>query len=155
MEIEFQMLNEKTIKIIGVLISADGKISERHEIGEIKTPSGSGQTNLNCIQICGFTEAFDLWGCGTYQRPSHGNDVVMTEHIEQMRDIQLKFDWESVRGDFKYDKECCHKCFNKPCTCEVKVKYENPFTVKCERDLYIYKVKKDDKVLIGEVKNDR
>jgi len=62
MRIEFQQKSKEEIIILG--IDAANGVSK--EIGHIFTPSGSGKTNLNAIQICGFDEAFDLWGCGVY-----------------------------------------------------------------------------------------
>ena len=35
----------------------------KKQVGRIFTPSGSGEDKLNAIQICGFSEAYDLWGC--------------------------------------------------------------------------------------------
>ena len=61
MRIEFEQKDKEHINIIGITDNG-----ERSEVGHIFTPSGSGETNLNAIQICGFDEAFDLWGCGVY-----------------------------------------------------------------------------------------
>lgn len=61
MRIEFELKDKEHIIINGV--DDDGTKSQ---IGQIVTPSGSGMTNLNAIQICGFDEAFDLWGCGIF-----------------------------------------------------------------------------------------
>jgi len=33
-------------------------------IGRIFTPSGTNRDMPNAIQVCGFDEAFSLWGCG-------------------------------------------------------------------------------------------
>ena len=60
MKIEFEFIRKEKVNIIGV----EGKI--RKLIGHIFTPSGSGEDTLNAIQICGFEEAFDLWGCGIF-----------------------------------------------------------------------------------------
>jgi len=142
MELEFQMVDEKQIKIIAVT-EVNGFV-EKHEVGEIFTPSGSGHNNMTSIQICGFTEAFDLWGCAKYNKLKVPG-VVMTNQKEQVRDIQLKFDWETVLSEFHYVDTICSRCYNVPCSCEVNIKYENPFTVKSERDLYIQKKKDEDK----------
>ena len=143
MEIEFQMVDDKHIKIIGIDRKQDGT-TEKHEIGEIFTPGGSGESNMNAIQVCGFSEAFELWGCSTYAKPSSPK-VVMTDVQEQMRDIQLKFDLEVIRRDWKYNEKTCHKCYNEPCTCEIFVRKENPFTVKCSQDLYLEKKPEEKK----------
>jgi hypothetical protein len=151
------------------------KIIEK-EIGHIFTPSGSARDNLNAIQICGFDEAFDLWGCGVFGNKETNNmqkdiqlcwfypyeqmsddqirDVVIQEkeHIiteEQMKRLGLKkpcFTEKIRKSRFSFDLKdgICGKCFNHPCTCEVHINHENPYTVKREQDLYLYK-KKDKK----------
>lgn len=76
MEISFKQKNEKYIEIY--MKDVDKK--EEFLVGHIFTPSGSGETNVNAIQICGFDEAFDLWGCGVFG----------DEKTKQMKkDIQL------------------------------------------------------------------
>jgi len=85
-----------------VIIKKDGKI-----IGHIFTPSGSGNNNKNSIQICGFTEAFDYWGCGVF---------------DGYKDIQLLFDDGMMGGkssDFSFEK--CLRCYRHPCQCENKI----------------------------------
>ena len=54
MKITFKQDSEQQITILG-----DGV-----EIGQIFTPSSL--TTEGSIQVCGFEEAFDLWGCGIY-----------------------------------------------------------------------------------------
>ncbi|KKN40781.1 hypothetical protein LCGC14_0729970 [marine sediment metagenome] len=61
MKIEFELKDKERILIIGI----DEK-GNRKQIGHIFTPSSSAESNLNAIQICGFDEAFDLWGCGVF-----------------------------------------------------------------------------------------
>ncbi len=61
MKIEFELKDKERILIIGI-----GEDGERKQIGHIFTPSSSAENNLNAIQICGFDEAFDLWGCGVF-----------------------------------------------------------------------------------------
>lgn len=78
MEIEFELVDNQTINVVGIhtlqerVKGDDGQYKleskvTRKVIGNIFTPSGSGHTYKNAIQICGFTEAFDLWGCANYQ----------------------------------------------------------------------------------------
>jgi len=128
MKIEFEQKSKEHIDIIGI----DGEI--RKIIGQIFTPSGSSEDTLNAIQVCGFKEAFDLWGCGMFNK-------AMCETLNlkrlQMKDIQLLFTMDSHKeSQLDFDiLEDCGKCYNKPCNCEVKTKYENPFTVKREQDL--------------------
>ena len=168
MEIEFKLKNKEKVDIIGI-----NDKGERKEIGHIFTPSSSGEDILNAIQICGFTEAFDLWGCGLYGKPKYdlkkeryvykqvyavkdgrilkdakGNPVkeeTDEKEIEQVKDIQLKFDlevrphssFEAKRDSFDNPTYGCHKCFNEPCTCETIENYANPYTVKRTQDLHL------------------
>lgn len=96
------------------------------EIGKIFTPSGSGGTSINCIQVCGFSEAFDLWGCGIFKG---------------FKDIQLLFDDKMLDGtdNFRYrDDNACMCCYREPCQCEVKIPLAsagNPFLLKREEVL--------------------
>lgn len=138
MKIEFQMVDEKLIKIIGVDEEGEG-----HEIGQIYTPAGTSHDALNAIQICGFTEAYDLWGCACYQKPKLEGGIEMTNKAEQVRDIQLKFNIETIKKEIESIE--CHRCFNNPCTCESKVRYSNPYTVKRDQDLILQRIKKKDK----------
>ncbi len=154
-EVIFEQKDEKHIKIIGILDDGTKK-----EVGQIFTPSGSGECNFNAIQVCGFQEAFDLWGCavyeypaehypnsvklsGTYVRDELNNEIV----YQQAKDIQLVFNSETRNHKQSYRKdtiENCPACFNKPCTCEVKTRYGNPYVVKREQDLFLLK-KGDEK----------
>ena len=63
MKIEFKFISKKHIEIMGI----SSKIKKK--IGDIFTPSGSGHTTMNAIQVCGFKEAYDLWGCANYETP--------------------------------------------------------------------------------------
>lgn len=145
MKLKFKQENDESVFIIGI----DDKGNER-EVGRIFTPSSSGHNNLNAIQICGFTEAFDLWGCSEYQIP-HVQDFGMgIDGWEQAKDIQLMFgnNRKTPRETYSEQRktfESCHSCFNKPCTCEVKEKFANPYTVKREQDLYLEKKPEDKK----------
>jgi len=56
MEITFEMEDNKHINI---------RCGERL-IGHIFTPGGTGEAYNNVIQVCGFEEAFDYWGCGVF-----------------------------------------------------------------------------------------
>jgi len=138
MKLEFQWVNEGHVKIIAV----DGK-GEAHEVGEMFTPGGTGHKYLNVVQICGFTEAFDLWGCANYIKPKLKDGVVLTDKQENVKDIQLKFDLEVINGE--HNGECCWGCYNNPCTCESKEKYTNPYTIKRAQDLNLIKKDKNKK----------
>lgn len=60
--ITFKLENEKQ-----VIVLLDG-----NEVGRIFAPGDGGSNkdsspgSKNSIQVCGFEEAFDLWGCGVY-----------------------------------------------------------------------------------------
>ena len=56
MDIKFKQIDDKHIDILN-----EGKI-----IGKIFTPSGTGEVEPNAIQVCGFDEVFDYWGCGIF-----------------------------------------------------------------------------------------
>ncbi len=160
-KIEFEQKSKEEILIFGI----DEK-QKRKEIGRIMTPAGSGSTNINAIQICGWDECFDLWGCGVYgdkrtnqmkkdiqliwfdnydkMNREEMDKIKVGEKIhnitkEQMKRMKLKepFYIEKImKNRFDIGKDCvCHHCYNHPCTCEVKIRYENPFTVKREQDV--------------------
>ncbi len=161
-KIEFEQKSKKEILIIGIDIKG-----ERKEIGHIFTPSGSGERNINAIQVCGFDEAFDLWGCGVYgnkktQEMKRDIQMIWFNNYDKMnsderRAVIIKGEVNPIseglakelgvgklkegnieikknRFDFGSDG-ICHRCFNHPCTCEVKIAYENPYTVKREQDV--------------------
>jgi hypothetical protein len=104
--IEFVLESERSIKIM-----KDGET-----VGQIFTPSGSCHDVENAIQICGFSEAFDFWGCGRF---------------EGFKDIQLLFDDRKMGGEFNEAEltKCC-RCFMEPCQCESRT--GQPFFVKSE-----------------------
>lgn len=142
MIIEFETLKEdkQSIKIISV----DKKTGERHEIGRIFTPAGSGNDIKNAIQVCGFSEAFDLWGCANYAEPkikvdyTYDKDKNGNKKFQQCKDIQLQFNSETKqhREEMDWDKDCV-RCYNIPCNCDNKQRFANPFTVKRNQDLCI------------------
>ena len=160
-KIKFKQISEKKIFIIGTDIKGEEK-----EIGHIFTPSGSGGGNVNAIQICGFDEAFDLWGCGVFGDKATGkmkkdiqliwfnnynmmsneerNKIKVGEKIRPVNEKEKKslgldtdFYTEIITKN-RFDIEgtgACMQCFNYPCTCEIKTRYENPYTVKREQDV--------------------
>ncbi len=148
MKIEFELKTKEKINIIG--IDEKGK---RKEIGHIFTPSSSAENNLNAIQICGFDEAFDLWGCGIYgdkETKKMKKDIQLCWHkvYEYMDSRERDFFHKIKDGELTsrksrisavIDGEVCGRCFNHPCNCEILVKHENPFTVKREQDLWLEK----------------
>lgn len=95
MNITFKQMSENHINIYN-----KDKI-----IGHIFSPSGSGNNYENGIQVCGFSEAFDYWGCGIFKGK---------------KDIQLHFDDKLMEGKpvENYDINDCLKCYMKPCACK-------------------------------------
>ena len=117
--ITFKLINETEVEILN-----GGK-----NIGRIYSPSGSSRTNYNCIQICGFSEAFDFWGCAFYKG---------------FKDIQLAFTGKPMEGahDISFCKGSCIRCYMKPCACENPKENNlfengkgNPFIIKREREV--------------------
>jgi len=90
MKIEFEFKNKEKIDIIGI----HGKV--RKLIGHIFTPSGSGEDTLNAIQVCGFEEAFDLWGCGVF-----GEDITEKRSYTQVEINRIKSSMKEVKGSVK------------------------------------------------------
>jgi len=60
MKIEFEQKSKQEVDIIA---EHDGV---RKVVGNIHTPANSARTTLNAIQVCGFTDAYDLWGCANF-----------------------------------------------------------------------------------------
>ena len=159
MEIEFELKNNKCIDIIAV---QEGK---RKLVGTIFTPAGSGHYIKNAIQICGTIAAYDYWGCALFAKPNDKKAVVnrLTSKGDdpyiQMRDIQLKFDFDTEPHYTKHSRingSDCLGCYNEPCTCDNKkwnfTKNEilegkgktgkNPYELKRANDLDLEEVKK-------------
>lgn len=128
---KFKQINDSKVLILN---------DKDEEVGHIFSPAGSGEDVQNAIQVCGFSEAYDYWGCGVYQG---------------FKDIQLLFDGKSMDGTFNtsFIHDTCVRCYMTPCQCEVKreatgkmlddtfkkgepdylsimKKHENPFIVK-------------------------
>ena len=81
MKLKFDLKDERHINIIN---KEDGRI-----VGRIFTPSGTGEVIENAIQVCGFSRAFELWGCG----------VIGDNEKKPLQDIQLLFkDFKSKTG---------------------------------------------------------
>lgn len=139
MEIKFKLIDEKSISIIGIEDNVE------QEVGCIFTPSGSGHNITNAIQVCGLTEAYDLWGCARYRQPKDLTKLSQRRVIDalkgekekfiQSKDIQLMFNMETIPADLS--KIECEGCYNNPCTCENKDnhKHISPYNVKREGEL--------------------
>jgi hypothetical protein len=162
MRVEFELVNREMVRIIGI----DGN-EKRNSIGLIFTPSGTGVDNLNAIQVCGFKEAFDLWGCGRFAYPKLKHEMEYEKDkngrriMQYAKDIQLMFDDESTPDvDNMKWHENCTGCFNNPCTCERIIKFDNPYTVKREQDLKLLEKANGDKVktkirMLGSLEDER
>jgi hypothetical protein len=122
-ELEQSEEDKRKSEILGKQVSSRVKILKNGIlVGQIFSPSSSGNNIGNAIQVCGFTEAFDLWGCGIFKG---------------YKDIQLLFD-EGVMGgiESKDILKDCQKCYRKPCQCDIKgYGMEMPFRVKREYEL--------------------
>lgn len=167
--IEFELKNPQEVIINGY----DEDLVKR-EIGCIFTPAGSGEYIINAIQICGFKEAYDFWGCARYQYPITNKDQerIMMDFEEkqvpfiQAKDIQLLFDVETLHnkawGNVNLN-ECC-RCYNKPCTCDNKVEGDydhNEIVEAVKNGTYQkpktpnpYNIKREDDVPILRMKED-
>ena len=111
--------DKRASKLYGYQVASEVIIeANTSKIGQIFSPSGSGNDKNNAIQVCGFTEAFDLWGCGVF---------------EGYKDIQLLFDGGVMGGKKTFDFDKCCRCYRHPCQCETTDKI--PFTVKTSKKL--------------------
>lgn len=139
MEIRFEQINKKYVDIIGINDEGEERI-----IGIIFTPSGSASDVKNAIQVCGFDEAFDFWGCGLFQKLKNKKERIANRLEESKKqdwksakDIQLMFSFDTRNKEINDIENICLACFNNPCDCENKVndKKTNPFNVKREEEL--------------------
>ena len=139
MEIEFDVAGmesfvsgAKEIKLMGV------ENGVRKQIGVIFTPSSSSSNITNAIQVCGFYEAFDLWGCSRFSHLDKCENALV-KAIEgkrkevQTKDIQLLFDFDNKRENSNIGA-VCEKCYNSPCHCDYTIN-GNAYIVKREKDL--------------------
>lgn len=104
MNLKFRLKNDECVEIM----------NEEKVIGHIFTPAGTSHDIENAIQVCGFDDAFDFWGCGVFG-DGKGNPK---------KDIGLLFNSNSTKDDRIADKislsHGCHKCYNlkENCKCE-------------------------------------
>lgn len=156
MKLKFVLKNSEHIDIYAIenKKNIDGK--RKKLVGHIFTPSGSAHDKRNAIQVCGFTEAFDYWGCSVFAKSSDKDKVlkrlggIKHEYI-QVKDIQLMFDWKNTKQHTSsFSDKNCLGCYNEPCTCENKSllvlsyddiiegkgrKSRNPYNIKRAEDL--------------------
>jgi hypothetical protein len=102
-----------------IMIRINGKT-----VGRITTPGSSLEQNT--IQICGFEDAYDLWGCGPY------SEQIEDKHIHK-KDIELQF--KEYDNSHSSPNGKCNGCYNLVCNCNLGVKKisisaEMPFEVK-------------------------
>ncbi len=99
MDVEFEVNDDKQgVKIIN---KQNGQL-----VGHIFTPSGTGHDREGAIQVCGFDDCFELWGCGIFG-DGEGNPK---------KDIQLLFN-ENSKKDNSVGRDMitthkCSKCFH-------------------------------------------
>lgn len=119
--ITFKQVDDQKVNIL-----KDGEL-----VGHIFSPSGSSNSTINGVQICGFSEAFDYWGCGIFKG---------------FKDIQLLFDGKKLGGEHSdFSLKGCLRCYREPCQCENRidqiiekvtvVSNANPFDLKREHQL--------------------
>ncbi len=99
MNIEFKVTEDK--QQIDIVNKSNGEV-----VGRVFTPSGTGHDREGAIQVCGFDDCFDLWGCGIFG-DGEGNPK---------KDIQLLFN-ENSKLDRKVGDDMitvlkCSKCFH-------------------------------------------
>lgn len=147
MKIEFELKDNQRVYVFGV---EDG---QRKVIGQIFTPSSSSGNITNAIQVCGFTEAFDYWGCALYEHNSVPKKQRVINALKdkkdkfiRSKDIQLlfSFDTRMIEHIGRSVDNTCFGCFNNPCTCDNKRENRmddsiNPYNVKREKDVEIEK----------------
>jgi len=131
MKITFELVDEQEVKIIN-----DGKI-----IGRIFTPSGTTKDMPNAIQICGFDDIFDYWGCGVFR----------DKNKKPKKDIQILFSEDSEQGSGKFEwLEDCGRCFypKDKCMCwDLKpIRQKDIPKAQKKRDVFITKHKILDKL---------
>jgi len=127
-------------------------------IGHIFTPCGTNGDELNVVQVCGFDELFDYWGCGVYAEEEmfsrhlpldqsmsmirHGvrtTGVVRVEKHTQKKDVRMLFKENektivvNKMASINIQKDCL-RCYNVPCTCDNK-EGPNPYSLKREEDI--------------------
>ena len=139
MEIKFE-LKDNEVKIM----------SGEKEIGQIFVDTT--RKGKAVIQVCGFENAYALWGCGVFgennglprKTESNNQDIFLGKTIQSdvsmKKDIQLLFkDYVPIDGDkhdrhmreaSSYNEKRCCKCYNIPCNCENQDRGNNPFSVK-------------------------
>ncbi len=126
MKLKFKLKDEKHINIIN---EKDGRI-----VGRIFTPSGTSRDKPDAIQICGFSRAFMLWGCGAIgdnnNMPLQDIQLLFKDFKSKKKDASISIEKTSIEGTsfpVKHISNECWRCFHKKdevgnCKCsELKV----------------------------------
>ncbi|MEK6884553.1 MAG: hypothetical protein AABY22_33280 [Nanoarchaeota archaeon] len=95
MKITFKLLNDQKILIM----------NGYKEIGHIFTPASSGNDITNAIQVCGFEEAYDYWGCGIYGEEKIVKIPLTPEDISHL--------FEFSKSENKWQQEMAENCLKK------------------------------------------
>ena len=128
MKLIFKLKDKQNINIIN---EEDGRI-----IGRIFTPSGTSQDVPDAIQVCGFSDCFNLWSCGKFS----------TKNGNPAKDIQLLFEEGTkpynLLKDFNLSTGC-GRCFfpEDKCMCwdlRLIMKEDIP-KAKKEREIFLTK----------------
>jgi len=104
MKITFEQIGEQRI-----LVKSGDKV-----IGHIFSPAGTGEDMPSAIQVCGFDDAFDLWGCGIFY-DDKGNPK---------KDIALHYNQNSNKNTL-HTANSCDRCYypKNNCKCsELRIK---------------------------------
>ncbi len=129
MKITFELENEQEVKIM----------NGDKQIGRVFTPSGTSRDVPNAIQVCGISDAFDLWSCG----------IFFDKNKNPTKDIQLLFEEGSHLSPNSFSKfdmvNSCGRCFypKDKCMCwDLKlIRKEDIPKAKKEREIYLTKHK--------------
>lgn len=120
MNIVFELINNKTVRIL----------SNKKEIGRLFVHEDYN----NVVQLCGFDEAFDYWGCGVYGDKKTKILKKDMQFIFNEYTMLTKKDIQSLEDRFSFNNDQCLRCYNDPCTCEMRFDgidaVVNPFQVK-------------------------
>ena len=180
-KIEFEQKSKKEILIFGISINGDkkeiGRIFTPAGSGETSVNAiqvcgfdhaydlwgcgvyGDKLTNKmkKDIQIIWF-DNYDKMNREEKEKIKVGEDKQpLTKEQQQKFEMKRSF---YPKGIYKkrftsFDEKdgVCTKCYNYPCTCEVKIAYENPYTVKREQDVNPNTIEDYDRVVKNAILN--
>lgn len=129
MKIKFKPYDDRYIEII----MYDPTTKEEKKVGQIFSPPDDSEGKSNCIQVCGFEDAFDLWGCGVF--------CSSQDDLKSRKDVQLLFNWNTKRTDSTKLNDSCVRCYSIPCQCEnPNGDHVCPYKAKRQSDLFLEKL---------------